>query len=63
MIFYPSQYFRIDFFMIFRLDFKIYTKIKIKSTIKYQEKNFKEISVASSFRRFSSAVEGKAKSK
>ena len=49
--------------MIFRLDFKIYTKIKIKSTIKYQEKNFKEISVASSFRRFSSAVEGKAKSK
>ena len=36
--------------MIFRLDFKIYTKIKIKSTIKYQEENFKEISVASSFR-------------
>jgi hypothetical protein len=48
--------------MIFRLDFKIYTKIKIKSTIKYQEENFKEISVASSFRRFSSAAEGKAKS-
>jgi hypothetical protein len=49
--------------MIFRLDFKIYTKIKIKSTIKYQEENFKEISVACSFRRFSSAAEGKAKSR
>ena len=48
--FYSSQYFRIDFFMIFRLDFKIYTKIKIKSTIKSQEENFKDISVASSFR-------------
>ena len=27
--------------MIFRLDFKIYAKIKIKSTIKYQEEKFK----------------------
>ena len=43
--------------MIFRLDFKIYTKIKRKSTIKYQEENFKEISVASSFRNLNKIFE------